>query len=164
MKYWTLAASCAAFAFAAGCACEPAAPGNGAAATPAGKPGLTKQRIVSTEATMTGQPLRVPPPPVQLVVTRVDAPAGAVIACHKHPWSRYVYLEAGAVRVTNYDANRTNDFTAGQELVEAVGQWHDARVTSPGPARLIVVDQVPPGTGNQVDAPPAGPSPCTTRR
>jgi quercetin dioxygenase-like cupin family protein len=158
VKYWTLTASCAAFALAAGCAKEPAAPGN-----------ITKNQIVSTETTMTGQPLRVPPlsvpqPPLQLIVTRVDAPAGALIACHKHPWSRYVYLESGAVRVTNYDANRTNDFTAGQELVEAIDQWHDARVTSPGPARLIVVDQVPPGTGNQIDAPSSGPSPCTTRR
>jgi quercetin dioxygenase-like cupin family protein len=158
MKYWTLTASCAAFALAAGCAKEPAA-GNNA---------MTKQQIVSTETTMTGQPLRVPPlavpqPPLQLVVTRVDAPANTLIACHKHPWSRYVYLESGTVRVTNYDANRTNDFTAGQVLVEAIDQWHDARVTSPGPARLIVVDQVPPGTGNQINA-PHPPAPCVTRR
>jgi quercetin dioxygenase-like cupin family protein len=156
MKYWTLAASCAAFALAAGCANEPAAPGN-----------ITKTQIVSTETTMTGQPLRVPPlavpqPPLQLVVTRVDAPANALIPCHKHPWSRYVYLEAGSVRVTNYDADRTSDFTAGQELVEAIDQWHDARVTSPGPARLIVVDQVPPRGSNQIDPGP-GPSPCVRR-
>jgi quercetin dioxygenase-like cupin family protein len=161
MKYWTLAAT--AIALAAGCAKEPGAPGNdaAAAAAPAAAPGPVKQEIARTETTMTGQPLKVPPAPVQLVVTRVDVPAGTLIPCHKHPWSRYVYLEAGAVRVTNYDANRTSDFAAGQELVEAIDQWHDARVTSPGPARLVVVDQVPPGTGNQVSAP--SPSPCVRR-
>jgi len=121
--------------------------------------------VTSTETTMTGQPLRVPPAPIQLVVTRVDVPANFLIPCHKHPWSRYVYLEAGAVRVTNYTANRVNDFAAGDELVEAIDQWHDARVISPGPARLIVVDQVPqvpPGTVNQIDAPPP-PAPCPPR-
>ena len=85
--------------------------------------------------TMTGQPLSVPPAPIQLVVTRAEFPSGHLIACHRHVWSRYVYLEAGAVRVTNYDAGTVNDFAAGQVLAEAIGQWHDARITSPGPAR-----------------------------
>lgn len=155
----TVAAASAALALAAGCSTDPSSPGNNAAAAS----GPVKQKIVSTNMTMTGQPLSVPPAPIQLVVTRVDVPAGVLIPCHKHPWSRYVYLESGAVRVTNYDANRTSDFVAGQELVEAIDQWHDARVISAGPARLIVVDQVPPGTSNQVDAAP-GPSPCVTRR
>jgi quercetin dioxygenase-like cupin family protein len=163
MKHWTLAAASAALALAAGCSTEPAAPGNNAAA-PAALSVPVKQEIVRTETTMTGQPLRVPSAPVQLVVTSVDLPAGFLIACHKHPWSRYVYLEAGAVRVTNYDANRTSDFSAGQELVEAIDQWHDARVTSAGPARLIVVDQVPPGINNEVNPPPPPtPSPCVRR-
>jgi quercetin dioxygenase-like cupin family protein len=160
-----MAAASAALALAAGCSKEPTAPGNNAAAAPAAASAPVKQQIALTETTMTGQPLRVPPPRIQLIVTRVEVPAGFLIACHKHPWSRYVYLEAGAVRVTNYDANRTSDFVAGQALVEAIDQWHDARVTGPGPARLIVVDQVPPGTANQIDPPPPpAPSPCVRRR
>ena len=117
--------------------------------------------------TMTGQPLSVPPAPIQLVVTRAEFPSGHLIACHRHVWSRYVYLEAGAVRVTNYDAGTVNDFAAGQVLAEAIGQWHDARITSPGPAVLIVVDQVPqtpPDGSNSVPwAPPPAISPCTAR-
>ncbi|HVQ08448.1 MAG TPA: hypothetical protein VMS43_08425 [Allosphingosinicella sp.] len=163
MKYWTVTAAATASLLAAGCAKEPAAPGNNAAA-PAAISVPVKQEILRTQTTMTGQPLRVPPAPVQLVVSSVDLPAGFLIACHKHPWSRYVYLETGAVRVTNYDANLTSNFTAGQELVEAIDQWHDARITSAGPARLIVVDQVPPGTNNEVQPPPPpAPSPCVRR-
>jgi quercetin dioxygenase-like cupin family protein len=118
--------------------------------------------VTRIDNTMTGQPLSVPPPPLQLVVTVAQFPAGHLIACHRHPWSRYVYLQAGAVRVTNYDAHTVNDFTQGQVLAEAINQWHDARITSPGPATLIVVDQVPPGGSNSIPA-TGQPSPCMGR-
>ena len=106
--------------------------------------------IVRTETTVTGQPLRVPPSPFELVVSRVELPAGGTVPVHQHPWQRYVYVEAGAIRVTNHDTGTISDFTAGQMIVEAVGQWHEGRVTSPGPARLIVIDQAPPGTSNSI--------------
>jgi len=106
--------------------------------------------IARTETTVTGQPLRPPPAPFALTVTRVDLPAGGTIPTHKHPWPRYVYVEAGAIRVTNHDAGTVNDFTAGQVIVEAVDQWHEGRVTGDAPARLIVFDQAPPGAVNSV--------------
>jgi quercetin dioxygenase-like cupin family protein len=111
--------------------------------------------IVRTETTVTGQPLRVPPSPFQLVVNRVDLPAGGTIPTHRHPWPRYVYVEAGAIRVTNHDAGTVSDFTAGQVIVEAVDQWHEGRVIGDAPARLIVFDQAPPGAANAIpQAPP----------
>lgn len=117
---------------------------------PAAAAGAVATPIVRTETTVTGQPLRLPPAPVELVVTRVELPAGGAIPTHKHPWQRYVYVEAGAIRVTNHDAGTISDFAAGQVIVEAVDQWHEGRVTSAGPARLIVVDQVPPGESNLI--------------
>ena len=129
---WALAAACSASGQ------TPAAPG--AVTTP----------IVRTGTTVTGQPLRVPPAPFQLVVNRVEIPAGGIIPTHKHPWSRYVYVEAGAIRVTNHDAGTVSDFAAGQVIVEAIGQWHEGRVIGNAPVRLIVFDQVPPGQTNVV--------------
>lgn len=117
--------------------------------TPAAN-GVVTTPVVRTETTVTGQPLRVPPAPFQLVVNRVEIPAGGIIPTHKHPWSRYVYVEAGAIRVTNHDAGTVNDFAAGQVIVEAIDQWHEGRVTSATPARLIVFDQVPPGASNLI--------------
>ena len=121
-----------------------------AAASPAPAQPPVTTPIVRTERTVTGQPLRLPPAPVELVVTRVELPAGGAIPTHKHPWQRYVYVEAGAIRVTNHDAGTISDFAAGQIIVEAVDQWHEGRVTGDGPARLIVVDQVPPGESNLI--------------
>ena len=106
--------------------------------------------IVRAQTTVTGQPLRVPPAPLELVVNRVEIPAGGIIPTHKHPWSRYVYVESGAIRVTNHDSGTVSDFTAGQVIVEAIDQWHEGLVIGDGPARLIVVDQVPPGTSNLI--------------
>jgi len=129
---WALAAACPA-----------------AGQTPAATGAVTTP-IVRTGTTVTGQPLRVPPSPFELVVNRVEIPAGGIIPTHKHPWSRYVYVEAGAIRVTNHDAGTMNDFAAGQVIVEAIGQWHEGRVLGDAPARLIVFDQVPPEEGNLI--------------
>jgi quercetin dioxygenase-like cupin family protein len=118
---------------------------------PAQPPATTP--VARTQSTVTGQPLRLPPAPVELVVSRLELPAGATIPAHKHPWQRYAYVEAGAIRVTNHDAGTVSDFTAGQVIVEAVDQWHEGRVTSAGPARLIVFDQVPPGASNTIPRP-----------
>ena len=133
------------------------------AAAPADNAAASEPVVMRIDNTMTGQPLSVPPAPLQLVVTVAQFPAGHLIACHRHPWSRYVYLQAGAVRVTNYDAHTVSDFVAGQVLAEAINQWHEARITSPGPATLIVVDQVPPGGSNSTTWPGPPPSPCMGR-
>jgi len=124
----------------AGCALAAAWPASGQVTTP----------IVRAGTTLTGQPLRVPPAPFELVVNRVEIPAGGIIPAHKHPWSRYVYIEAGAIRVTNHDSGTVSDFAAGQVIVEAIGQWHAGLVLGDAPARLIVFDQVPPGESNSI--------------
>lgn len=135
----------AGWAFAAAWPASGQAPAaTGAATTP----------LVRTRTTVTGQPLRVPPAPFELVVNRVEIPAGGTIPAHKHPWSRYVYVEAGAIRVTNHDAGTVSDFAAGQVIVEAIGQWHEGQVLGDVPARLIVFDQVPPGEGNLIPLTP----------
>lgn len=161
-----IAAAFAASVAVAGCTGSADAPaGNQASADAAGNQAsadaasASSELLVNTTTTMTGQPLRVPPPPVELLVHRVTLPANGSVPRHKHPWSRYVYLQTGALRVTNYDAETVNTFTAGQILVESIDQWHSAMVVGNAPAELIVVDQVPPGQINQIPPPAPAPTP-----
>jgi quercetin dioxygenase-like cupin family protein len=147
---------------AAGCSTEPAAPAHNetAATTPAPAPADPVE--TRFDNTMTGQPLTRPPTPFQLLVTQATFAPGHLITCHKHTWPRYVYLQAGHLRVTNFDARRVDDFSAGDILVEAIGQWHQGQVSSDGPVTLVAFEQVPPGQGNSIRWPPPPPteSPC----
>ena len=167
MAWRTIAAATAALA--AGCSTEHAAPaGNAhdetAAAAPAGAPAPADPVQTRYDRTMSGQPLTRPPTPFQLLVTRATFPAGHVITCHKHTWPRYVYLQAGNLRVINFDRRTVYDFSAGDILVESIDQWHQGQVSSQGPATLVAFEQVPPGEGNSTPPPPPPPeSPCRPR-
>jgi quercetin dioxygenase-like cupin family protein len=114
------------------------------------------------DSTMSGQPLAPPPTPFQLLVTQATVPAGHVVACHRHSWPRYVFVQSGHVRVTDYDARRVAEFSAGQTVVEPIGQWHQAEVLGSAPAILVSFDLVPPGGGNSTPwpQPPPATSPC----
>jgi quercetin dioxygenase-like cupin family protein len=101
------------------------------------------------DATVSEQPIVLPQGPVRLTVTQTDLAAGGLIPPHKHPWPRYNYVLAGAVRVTNLDTGAVQDFKAGQVIVEAVGQWHKGEALG-GPVRLLAFDQTPPGESNMV--------------
>jgi quercetin dioxygenase-like cupin family protein len=166
MDLRTIAAA-AALAIAAGCSTQPAAldrnkatDGNEATAAPAPAPANPIQ--TRYDRTITGQPLSRPPTPFQLLVTRAQFPPDHVIECHRHTWPRYVYLQAGHLRVTTYNPLRVHDFTAGQVVVEAIDQWHEGRVIGPGPVILVAFEQVPPGQNNSTPwTPPPPNSPCT---
>jgi len=162
MAWKTIAAATTALAVAAGCSTQPAAPANNqaAAATPEPEPANPIQ--TRYDQTITRQPLARPPTPFQLLVTRVTYSPGHVIACHKHTYPRYVYVQAGHLRVTTYNPHAEHNFTAGQVVVEAIDQWHEGRVMGSEPLRLVAMEQVPPGRENStLWAPPPPTSPCT---
>ena len=170
MALRVIATATAALAVAAGCSTEPAAPERNAAAaaapagndTAAAAPDPANPIQTRYDHTITGQPLRPPPTPFQLLVTRVQYPQGHVIACHKHTRPRYVYVQAGHLRVTTYNPLVRHNFTAGQVVVEAIDQWHEGRVMGPGPVSLVAFEQVPPGEENSTPwRPPPPTSPCT---
>jgi quercetin dioxygenase-like cupin family protein len=161
-----IAAASLALALAAGCSTEPAAPAHNeaAVAAPVPAPALPPPTQERFDRTMTGQPLARPPTPFQLLVTQAQFAPDHVIACHRHTWPRYVYLQQGNLRVTNYDAHRVDNFAAGDILVEAIGQWHEGLVTSREPVILAAFEQVPPGQSNSTPwTPPPPISPCTAR-
>ena len=116
-------------------------------------PKLVTTPILRTRLTSSNQPLRLPQGDAELVAVAVDIPSGGATSIHRHPWSRFAYVEKGHLRVINYDTGEAKDFRSGEVLSEAVGQWHEGRAVY-GPVRLIVFDIVPPGVTN-VSAQPA---------
>ena len=127
-------------------ACGPAA--STAVQMPVAAPGMVSIPVVRTAQTDTGQPLRLPPGNSEMVATVVEIPAGASTPIHQHPWSRFVYVERGPVRVINEDVHQTREYQTGQAFAEAVAQWHLGQAPGPQGARLVVIDIVPPGVTN----------------
>ena len=116
-------------------------------------PKMATTPILRTRLTSSNQPLKLPQGDAELVAIAVDIPSGGATSVHRHPWSRFAYVEKGHLRVINHDTGEAKDFRPGEVLSEAVGQWHEGRAID-GPVRLIVFDIVPPGVTN-VSAQPA---------
>ncbi|HSV01913.1 MAG TPA: cupin domain-containing protein [Phenylobacterium sp.] len=119
-----------------------------AAAQAPPKPVTTTLKTLS--ATSAGQPIVLPPGPVQATVSETTVPPHGQIAPHKHPYPRYVYVLAGRVRVINLVTGQTYELKAGDMSLDPVDQWHKAEALGDGPARLIALDQTPPGVSNVV--------------
>ena len=101
-------------------------------------------------ATITGQPIAMPAPGFEVVISRTEIPAGGVLPMHRHPWPRYAIVEQGRLRVRYEEAGLTREFAPGEAVIEAIGQWHEGEVVGAEPVRLIVIDHVPPGETNMV--------------
>lgn len=108
--------------------------------------------LVRTATTISGQPLRLPQGASEMVATAMDIPPGGATAIHQHPWSRFVYVERGPVRITNHDNGQSHVYQTGQVIAEVVAQWHEGRAGNT-PVRLVVIDLVPPGATNMVMKP-----------
>jgi quercetin dioxygenase-like cupin family protein len=111
-------------------------------------PNSVSKPIVRTSSTVSGQPLRLPRGKAEMVATSVEIPRNGTTTIHQHPWSRFVYVERGPLRVVNMDNGQKHDFQTGQVFAEAVAQWHQGSAPGPHGARLVVFDLVPPGVTN----------------
>lgn len=138
LRFAVLAAACAATA--------------GAVAPPGDAPPVnsTSTPVVRTATTISGQPLKLPQGPAEAVAAMVVIPSGGATAVHQHPWSRFVYVEKGPVRIINHDTGKATDLRSGEFFPEVIAQWHEGRATGPEAARLLVIDLVPPGSSNMV--------------
>lgn len=126
------------------------APIEAAAAQPsADPPKIVTTPILRTGKTITNQALKLPQGDAEVIAVTVDIPVGGSTPIHQHPWSRFVYVEQGPLRVINHDTGDTRDFPSGTLLPEAVAQWHEGQAPR-SPVRLIVIDLVPPGATNMV--------------
>lgn len=111
------------------------------------------QPLATLDATLSGQPVVAPGGPLRVTVSETLLPPGARLAAHKHPYPRVVQVVAGRLRVTNLDTGLVSEVKAGDWLVDAVDQWHEAVVLGEEPVRLLTIDQAPPGAAVTVPRP-----------
>jgi quercetin dioxygenase-like cupin family protein len=106
--------------------------------------------VLTTDVTASGQPIALPPKDAQLIVSTYEIAPGAVLPEHKHPFSRYAYVLAGALRVTNTDTGKSDVYNVGDFITEAVGQWHHGENIGTDAVKLLVIDHVEKGQSNVV--------------
>jgi quercetin dioxygenase-like cupin family protein len=124
-----------------------------AAEGPVAAPNSVSTPIVRTAQTLSGQPLRLPQGPSEMVASAVDIPPGGSTTVHQHTWSRFVYVERGPLRIVNQDTRQTHELKTGQVFAEVIAQWHQGFAPGPNGARLVVIDLVPPGQSTMVMRP-----------
>ncbi|THD81325.1 MAG: cupin domain-containing protein [Phenylobacterium sp.] len=121
--------------------------GAAAAQTP---PAPVTTTLRSLDATSAGQPIVMPKGRLRVTVSQTVIPAHGSLPVHKHPYPRYVYVAEGSIRVTNLVTGQVFDMKAGDMTIDPIGQWHKAEALGDAPARLIAVDQAPPGAATTI--------------
>jgi quercetin dioxygenase-like cupin family protein len=111
---------------------------------------VTTVPVVSTQKTVSGQPIVLPQHDVQLIVTRLTLQPGATLPEHEHPYQRYGYVLSGHLKVTMSDTGRSFTYGPGDFIVEMRNQWHSANPVGNQPVVLLVIDQVVAGNSNMV--------------
>jgi quercetin dioxygenase-like cupin family protein len=94
--------------------------------------------LLRATTTSAGQPIVYPntaDPEVTAVL--VEIPADAETSWRKHPFPCYGYILSGESFV-DVQGGATNQFKAGQALVESADRLHDGRNPGPEPARLVL--------------------------
>ncbi|MGO7017113.1 cupin domain-containing protein [Rhizobium brockwellii] len=104
--------------------------------------------VFKSELTISGQQLKLPGGDVEVAVSVYDIPPGAALPEHRHASPRYGYVLSGKLRVSNSETGKTQDFEAGDFVIESVGQWHRGSNPSTEPLKLLVIDQSPNGEAN----------------
>ena len=105
--------------------------------------------VARTNTTVTGQPIAVPDHP-DVIVSIATFPPGARVAEHQHLYPHYVYVLEGVLTVVNTDGNKTFAVKAGDFVAEMQNTWHYGINNGTVPVKLLVIDQVPAGTPNNV--------------
>jgi quercetin dioxygenase-like cupin family protein len=67
--------------------------------------------------------------------------SGRHTARAQHLFVRYAYVLTGRLRVTNTETGHSNIYKAGDFIIEAIGQWHQAVNLDDRPLKLLVIDQ-----------------------
>lgn len=121
------------------------------------QPGPVTKPIAAIDATLTGQPITAPEGKLRVTVSETTLAPGGKLAAHKHPYPRVVQILSGRLRVTNLDTGTVSEPRAGDWMVDAVDQWHEAVVVGDEPVRILTIDQAPPGAA--VTIPRSAPKP-----
>ncbi len=119
------------------------------AAHAADAPTVQVQPVARTNTTIIGQPIIVPEKP-DVLVSIATFPPGSRLPEHQHRFPHYVYVMEGVLTVVNTDANKSFDVKAGDFVVEMEDTWHYGINNGTVPVKLLVIDQVPAGTPNNL--------------
>jgi quercetin dioxygenase-like cupin family protein len=111
---------------------------------------VTVNPLLTTSVTASGQPIVLPQGNVQLITSMYEIPPGAKLPEREHNSQRYGYLLAGQLRITNTETGKSQEYKAGDFIVESRGQWHKAENIGTEPIKLLVIDQVEPGESTVV--------------
>lgn len=114
-----------------------------------GQADVVVQEISRSQTTATGQPIELPRTAVEVIASIYTIPPGAALPVHKHRFPRYAYVLSGEVQVTGEDG-RLFTYGPGELVIEMVDAWHHGSNPGEEPARLLVIDQVEPGTSNTI--------------
>jgi quercetin dioxygenase-like cupin family protein len=106
--------------------------------------------MLTTSVTSSGQPIVMPQKDVQITLSTYDISPGAKLPEHKHPYPRYGFVEAGTLRVTNLQTEKTETYEKGSFILEAVDQWHKAENDGSDPVKLLVIDVMPKGATSTI--------------
>jgi quercetin dioxygenase-like cupin family protein len=101
--------------------------------------------VLTTDVTADGQPITLPARDAQLIVSTYEIAPGTTLPEHKHPFSRYAYVLAGTLRVTNTETGKSDVYNPGDFITEIVGQWHQGTNIGTDTVKLLVIDQVEKG-------------------
>lgn len=116
-----------------------------ATAVIADTPSVDVKPIFKSVTTVTGQDLNMPAKP-EVTAIVATFPPGSRLPVHKHPYPHYAYVLQGVLTVHNEETGKTFDVKQGEFLIEMENTWHYGINNGTVPVKLLVIDQVPPGT------------------
>lgn len=101
--------------------------------------------LAAADTTASGQPIVLPPGEVTVRVSRYVIAPGARLPVHKHPHTRYAFVQSGTLEVYATDSGQRFVYKAGDFIVEVRDQWHHGENIGTVPVELLVIDQTPKG-------------------
>lgn len=99
--------------------------------------------------TMSGEPIHLPgAPEVRSLIYKAEPKIN--FPMHKHPFPRMLYILSGAMDIIDGETHRIYKINEGEAFIESVDRWHYGENNSTEPVKMLVIDLVPPGTGNNI--------------
>ncbi|MBB3929960.1 quercetin dioxygenase-like cupin family protein [Kaistia hirudinis] len=127
---------------------------SGAHAEESYKPSVKVKRLLDTQTTSSGEPIRYPDVDAPEVLTlMVEIPPGAETGWHEHPYPAYAYILQGTIEVQTAGGEK-RIFKAGDSFAEMVNRPHDGRVVGDETVRILMIVTGEKGKPFSVKVPP----------
>ena len=98
----------------------------------------TPEKLLVTKSDTVGAPIRYPAGTPQVASYLLTMVPGQTTGWHRHDVPLYARMLGGAITV-DYGNGVTKTYRAGDTFMEAMDIWHDGKVISDVPAKILVV-------------------------